>query len=137
MPSDSETLGFVVLEAMASGVPAVAADAGGLSSLVADGETGLLFMPGDGADLAAKVGRLIDDPRLRREMGRAACAEARRWSWEAATSVLRNEQYALAESRFRERQRWVEAKLEAWRSPLTRLRKRRPHRTRPSVAAFA
>mmetsp|Transcript_2280 Transcript_2280/g.6681 ORF Transcript_2280/g.6681 Transcript_2280/m.6681 type:complete len:95 (-) Transcript_2280:60-344(-) len=94
-------------------------------------------MPGDGADLAAKVGRLIDDPRLRREMGRAACAEARRWSWEAATSVLRNEQYALAESRFRERQRWVEAKLEAWRSPLTRLRKRRPHRTRPSVAAFA
>mmetsp|Transcript_39466 Transcript_39466/g.127722 ORF Transcript_39466/g.127722 Transcript_39466/m.127722 type:complete len:138 (-) Transcript_39466:113-526(-) len=137
MPSDSETLGFVVLEAMASGVPAVAADAGGLSSLVADGETGLLFTPGDGADLAAKVGRLIDDPRLRREMGRAACAEARRWSWEAATSVLRNKQYALAESRFRERQRWVEAKLEAWRSPLTRLRKRRPHRTRPSAAAFA
>lgn len=38
MPSDSETLGFVVLESMASGVPVVGAQAGGIPDLIADGE---------------------------------------------------------------------------------------------------
>lgn len=37
MPSDSETLGFVVLESMASGVPVVGADAGGIPDLIGDG----------------------------------------------------------------------------------------------------
>ena len=47
MPSDSETLGFVVLESMASGVPVVGAKAGGIPSLIRDGETGYLVEPGD------------------------------------------------------------------------------------------
>lgn len=38
MPSDSETLGFVVLESMASGVPVVGADAGGIPDIIKDGE---------------------------------------------------------------------------------------------------
>lgn len=40
MPSDSETLGFVVLESMASGVPVVGADAGGIPDLIDDGQVG-------------------------------------------------------------------------------------------------
>ena len=40
MPSETETLGFVVLEAMASGVPVVAVAAGGLTDIVADNKTG-------------------------------------------------------------------------------------------------
>lgn len=38
MPSDTETLGFVVLESMASGVPVVGADAGGIPDLIDDGK---------------------------------------------------------------------------------------------------
>ena len=47
MPSDSETLGFVVLESMASGVPVVGCNRGGIPSLIDDGKTGFLFEPGD------------------------------------------------------------------------------------------
>lgn len=43
MPSDSETLGFVVLESIASGVPVVGADAGGIPDLIAHGEVGGAF----------------------------------------------------------------------------------------------
>lgn len=43
MPSDSETLGFVVLESMASGVPVVGAKAGGIPDLIADGEVRFFF----------------------------------------------------------------------------------------------
>eukprot|EP00316_Scyphosphaera_apsteinii_P004340 CAMPEP_0119344420 /NCGR_PEP_ID=MMETSP1333-20130426/106963_1 /TAXON_ID=418940 /ORGANISM="Scyphosphaera apsteinii, Strain RCC1455" /LENGTH=484 /DNA_ID=CAMNT_0007356859 /DNA_START=26 /DNA_END=1480 /DNA_ORIENTATION=+ len=106
MPSESETLGFVVLEAMASGVPPVCANAGGLPSLISDGESGLLFKPGDTADLVAKVNMLLSDARLRRRMGDAGRTETLKWNWQAATSVLRNVQYTQAERRFKERQRW-------------------------------
>ncbi len=44
-----------MLESMASGVPAVAAKAGGIPNLIADGKTGLLFSPGDVGDLVGKV----------------------------------------------------------------------------------
>lgn len=47
MPSDSETLGFVVLEAMASGIPVVGVRAGGVPDLVKEGENGYLVEPGD------------------------------------------------------------------------------------------
>merc|ERR1740139_1893999 len=47
MPSDSETLGFVVLESMASGVPVVGAKAGGIPNLIKDGVDGFLVPPGD------------------------------------------------------------------------------------------
>jgi glycosyltransferase involved in cell wall biosynthesis len=47
MPSETETLGFVVLEAMASAVPVVAVAAGGLTDIISqDGKTGLLYSPG-------------------------------------------------------------------------------------------
>lgn len=103
MPSESETLGFVVLESMASGVPTVCAAAGGLINLVRDEVTGCLFRPGDADDMTAKVRRLIDDPKLRAEMGQAGRDETLRWDWKAATSVLRNVQYTQAELNFQAR----------------------------------
>jgi len=105
MPSESETLGFVVLEAMASKVPPVGAAAGGIPNLVKDGVNGYLFKPGDVHDLTAKVRALIEDTSLRTRMGDAGREETLRWNWEAATSVLRNQQYTRAEKRFDERQR--------------------------------
>lgn len=102
MPSDSETLGFVVLESMASGVPVVGANAGGIPNLIKDGVDGYLVEPGD---IDGYVDRLekLRDQKLRTEMGKAARKEAERWSWEAATSVLRNVQYERAMINFHSR----------------------------------
>ncbi|MFE5791091.1 glycosyltransferase [Streptomyces sp. NPDC056503] len=67
-----ETFGLVVAEAMAAGVPAVAAGHGGFAELVEDGVTGLLHRPGDVASLASLVRRIVADPARNQEMGRAA-----------------------------------------------------------------
>jgi len=101
MPSDSETLGFVVLEAMASGVPVVAANAGGIPNIVSDGVNGFLHTPGDEADMAARVQRLLDDKALHKRIAEEGRAEALKWDWRAATSVLRNIQYTEAERLFK------------------------------------
>jgi glycosyltransferase involved in cell wall biosynthesis len=66
-----EGLSRTSVEAMASGIPVIASRIGGLPYTVTDGLTGLLFEPGDAADLARKIERLLDDPELRRQMGLA------------------------------------------------------------------
>ncbi|MER6098581.1 glycosyltransferase [Streptomyces sp. NPDC001728] len=67
-----ETFGLVVAEAMAAGVPAVAAGHGAFVELVEDGVTGLLHRPGDPASLASCLRRITTGPDRNREMGRAA-----------------------------------------------------------------
>lgn len=67
-----ETFGLVVAEAMAAGVPAVAAGHGGFTELVEDGVTGLLHRPGDPASLASCLRRVTAEPARNREMGQAA-----------------------------------------------------------------
>jgi glycosyltransferase involved in cell wall biosynthesis len=70
LPSRSEGLGRVVLEASARSRPVVASRVGGIPELVEDGETGLLVQPEDPAALAAAVLRILDDPAAAAEMGR-------------------------------------------------------------------
>lgn len=70
-PSDMDTFGYAVLEAMAVGVPVVAGRLHAMPELVADGETGILIDLDD-HELAAALSRLIDDAPLRDRMGRAA-----------------------------------------------------------------
>ncbi|WIA33616.1 hypothetical protein OEZ86_006739 [Tetradesmus obliquus] len=96
MPSETETLGFVVLEAMASGVPVVAVGAGGLTDIVAPGKTGLLYKPGEYAQAAQYVRQLIADPDMRSRIAKAARREVEMFGWSAATRVLRERQYARA-----------------------------------------
>ncbi|MFF5923198.1 glycosyltransferase family 4 protein [Streptomyces flavochromogenes] len=67
-----ETFGLVVAEAMAAGVPAVAAAHGAFVELVEDGVTGLLHTPGDPASLASRIRRIAAEPDRNREMGEAA-----------------------------------------------------------------
>jgi glycosyltransferase involved in cell wall biosynthesis len=81
-PSTTETLGNVVLEALASGVPAVVVDRGGPQDLVEPGETGFVARSNDPVDIADRVESLLRDPPLRARMGEAAriAAAVRDWS---------------------------------------------------------
>lgn len=107
MPSDTETLGFVVLESLASGVPAVGVAAGGLVDTIQNGRTGYLVDNGDDMkEFSAAVGTLIADKELRRRMGTAGVEWAKNWSWEAATDKLRNVQYRRAIALHACRDRW-------------------------------
>jgi glycosyltransferase involved in cell wall biosynthesis/predicted metal-dependent phosphoesterase TrpH len=87
-PSTTDTFGQVLLEAAASGLPAVAADAGGAAELVDDEVTGLLVRPDDPVALAGALRRLVDDPALRERLGRAGLDRAARRSWVAADEQL-------------------------------------------------
>ncbi|HEV2678445.1 MAG TPA: glycosyltransferase [Aliidongia sp.] len=69
-----EGLGMVLLEAAASGVPAVGSRIGGIPEGIIDGETGFLVSERDPAALASRLNDLLDDPALRRRMGAAARA---------------------------------------------------------------
>ncbi|MER7764212.1 glycosyltransferase [Streptomyces sp. NPDC097619] len=67
-----EAFGLVVVEAMAAGVPAVAAGHGAFTELVEDGVTGLLHRPGDAESLADRLRLVASDPDRNDELGRAA-----------------------------------------------------------------
>ncbi|KAL3326738.1 hypothetical protein AABB24_037431 [Solanum stoloniferum] len=99
MPSESETLGFVVLEAMSSGLPVLAARAGGIPDIIPDdqqGKTGYLYNPGDIDDCLSKLEPLLYNAELRETIGRAARTEMEKFDWRAATRKIRNEQYNAA-----------------------------------------
>ncbi|MFI6855361.1 glycosyltransferase [Streptomyces sp. NPDC050416] len=79
-----EAFGLVVVEAMAAGVPVVAAGHGAFVELVEDGVTGLLHRPGEPASLASCMGRITAGAARNREMGEAA---RRRYEQDFSPSV--------------------------------------------------
>ena len=83
-PSATETFGNVTLEAMASGLPTICADATGSRSLVVPGETGELVAPSDIDGFTATATTLLTDPERRRAMGQAARLRAQERSWDRA-----------------------------------------------------
>lgn len=74
LPSRYEPFGIVALEAAAAGAPLVASTAGGLGEIVVEGETGVAFPPGDVAELARAVTRVLADPAAAASRARAARA---------------------------------------------------------------
>jgi glycosyltransferase involved in cell wall biosynthesis len=81
LPSAYEEMGSVLTEAMASGLPVVASDVGGIPEVVRDGVTGLLVPPGDVDALAAALDRLAADPGLRTRLSAGARARAAGYAW--------------------------------------------------------
>ena len=69
LPSIGEAFGIVFLEAWLMGKPVIGARVLAVSSVIGDGRDGLLAAPGDVADLAACIARLVADPELGRSMG--------------------------------------------------------------------
>jgi len=92
-PSSTETLGLVLLEAMAAGCPVVGANRGGIPDIITDGTNGCLYEP-DGADGGARslieaTQRLLGNAAERQALRTAARQEAERWGWAGATEQLR------------------------------------------------
>ncbi len=93
-PSSTETLGLVLLEAMAAGCPVVGANKGGIPDIISDGKNGCLYNP-DGANTGADslleaTKKLLGNDLERQTMRNAARAEAERWGWNGATEQLRD-----------------------------------------------
>ncbi|WP_288934647.1 glycosyltransferase family 1 protein [uncultured Sphingomonas sp.] len=95
-PSITETFGNVTTEAMAAGVPVVAARATGAVDLVEDGVTGFLVDPTDVAGYADAIARIAADPGLRAGMGAAGHERAAAYRWDTANQAVLDAYLALA-----------------------------------------
>ncbi len=87
-PSDTETLGFVAMESMASGVPVVGARAGGIPDVIQHGENGLMFDSDDREDFLVNLKRMLEDTELRQRLAKQARADMEGCNWHAATEKL-------------------------------------------------
>lgn len=87
-PSSTEAFGNVSLEAMACGLPVVAADATGNRNLVVDGLTGVLVTPGDIEGYVSAVKPYLESPALREAHAFNALARSKAFSWERASEEM-------------------------------------------------
>ena len=98
-PSESETFGNVTLEAMASGLPALVADATGSRSIVEDGINGFVQKTSDEFGFDKHLKNLIENSELRRTMAAAARRRAMAFNWDVILSRLVASFRAISDSR--------------------------------------
>ncbi|MFC3712026.1 glycosyltransferase family 4 protein [Sphingoaurantiacus capsulatus] len=96
-PSSTETFGNVTLEAMASGLPVVAARATGSLSLVADGINGILTSPDDVDASADAIAYYVANPEARATAGAAGLAAAQRYDWDRINQGMLDRYLRVAE----------------------------------------
>jgi phosphatidylinositol alpha 1,6-mannosyltransferase len=87
-PSVTEAFGNVTLEAMACGLPVVAAKASGTTNLVRDGDTGVLVEPTDAAAYSAALAHYASDESLRHRHGKAGLAYAATMDWDRINDAV-------------------------------------------------
>ena len=93
-PSSTETLGLVLLEAMAAGCPVIGANKGGIPDIINDGVNGCLYNPdekdsGEESLISATM-KILEDSNKKEKMRLAAREEAEKWDWNQATLQLKN-----------------------------------------------
>lgn len=88
-PSTTETLGIAMIEALASGLPVIAAGSGATHEVVSDGKTGIHYEPKSESSMIAAVRQLFSDPDLRETLSRNARAAAETRDWQHSTQTLR------------------------------------------------
>lgn len=94
-PSQTDTFGNVVLEALASGCPAIVTDQGGPKFIIEDGVSGFVAATVD--DFIARASEVMRSPELHRRMSLAAREQASRASWDTVfEEVYRAYEYALS-----------------------------------------
>lgn len=87
-PSLADNMPISILEALASGVPVVSTDVGGIPFLVEDGKTALLVPPRDPERMAKAMLRVLNDESLRKHMVKTGLDHARRFAWESVRGEL-------------------------------------------------
>jgi len=102
-PSVTETFGNVTLEAMACGLPVVAARATGSASIVKHGQTGYLVSPGAITGFADDLERYCRDPALRAQHGGAGLAESAAYQWDAINQAVADTYLRLIRQKQRQR----------------------------------
>ena len=98
MPSRTETLGLVVLEAMSSGLPVVAARAGGIPEMIQHGISGYLF--DEEAQAVEAIEELLHSKEKRDTIGKTARDHASQLNWKAATIQLVEQYRKACETQF-------------------------------------
>ena len=88
LPTYSEGIPMVVLEAMACGAPVVTCPVGGIPAVARDGRNALFVRPGDVEGLTAALERLLDEPALREAMSRANREDVRRYDVRTVAASL-------------------------------------------------
>ena len=76
LPTLADLYSIAAIEAMASGLPVICGDVGGIAEIVVEGDTGFLIRPGDGQTLRARLQALVTDGELRHRLGAAGRARA-------------------------------------------------------------
>ncbi|MBV9330359.1 MAG: glycosyltransferase family 1 protein [Alphaproteobacteria bacterium] len=143
--SETETMGNVVLEAMACGCPVVAPYAGGIPNLMVHGTTGFLYRPRDERDASTLTRALLDDSVLRATISHAARQAVENCNWEHSIGRVRQAYLqAIEQPRPRSmRSTWSETTANTMTKLLVSLfrstadRRKRTSRKRSSLAAAA
>jgi len=102
LPSDYEGFPYVLLEAMAEGLPVVSTRVGGSEDAILDGENGFIVPVGDPEAMAGALGRLLSDESLRRRFGRKSLERVQAFSVDKMVEATLEVYKALVGGRWRE-----------------------------------
>ncbi|MBF0707289.1 glycosyltransferase family 1 protein [Alkalihalobacillus hwajinpoensis] len=106
-PSTTETLGLVILEAMASGLPVIAAESGPTNEQVEDGSTGLLYRSGTNGNLTEVINRL-QEKGLLEKMSKEAYEHSRDYGWRGPAQQLLDFYESAIEQKQEEQQQAIQ-----------------------------